>query len=70
MDRTGRATRALKVLGKVINIVMIFVNGIELLGPDHTHQRLIFVFKKWEEKVGKYTYYNEFLSLIEADEKL
>ena len=57
MDRTGRATRALKVLGKVINIVMIFVNGFDLLGPDQQVQRLGLMFKKWEEKVGNDTYY-------------
>ena len=70
MDRTDRATRALKVLGKVINIVMIFVNGFDLLGPDQQVQRLGLMFKKWEEKVGNDTYYNDFLSLVQADEYL
>ena len=67
MDRT---TKVLKVLGKVINIVMIFINGLDLLGPDQQVQRLGLMFKEWEKKVGNDTYYNDFLSLIEADEYL
>ena len=70
MDRSTRATRLLKVFGKAINLVMIFINGIELLGPDHPLQRLIFTFKKLEENVGNDSYYQDFLSLIVEDEKL
>ena len=70
MDRTGRATRTLKVLGKFINIVMIFVNGFDLLGPDQKVQRLGLMFKKWQEQVGNDTYYQDFLSLVQADEYL
>ena len=70
MDRSGRATRLLKVFGKAFNLVMIFINGIELLGPDQQVQRLTLMFKKLEEKVGNDTYYQDFLSLIVEDEKL
>ena len=68
MDRSGRATRLLKVFGKAFNIVMIFINGIELLGPDQKVQRLTLMFQKLEENVGNDTYYQDFLSLIVEDE--
>ena len=60
----SRTTKALKVLGKVINIVMIILNGFDLLGPDQQVQRLALMFKEWEKKVGNDSYYNDFLSLI------
>ena len=46
MENTNRTTRTLKVLGRVINIVVIIVNGLGLLSTDSQVQRLGLMFNK------------------------
>ena len=53
--------KALRVIGKIINIVMIIVGGMDTLGSSDQQQlqRLIAFFEEWEKKAGD-TYYSDF----------